>query len=136
MSTTARPSDIIRTGIIDNLLTGYKPAVMWRDDQLPFSTGSDSVVVVKTEGRSRDGVYNVFDCQVWLFSPVNSTGAQMSQLIDDAISAKNWIYTNPKFSSDILITHHIEDVSDPIQTDTNRFICRFTVEVYSGDPDL
>lgn len=138
MSETARPADLIRDLLYTNVVPTYKPAFMWDDSEAPFKNGKDSHIIVVTQsGGSRDGILRNADCQVSLFSPVNSTPAVASSLIDTALQCQQYLYDNPYLGNDgtgqeeSIATFQIEDVSTPLKTADNRYLVRFTFEVIS-----
>ena len=127
MSTTSRPLDLILTHIGAHL-TGYDKAIMWDEEQAPFTTLTNSIIAVRMQGLATDTQdIRMSECEVHLFSPANSSMAQAEQLYIDATSAYDYCMTNYQPSNDINAFELTQDITGPYRTPQNRFRLYFVL---------
>lgn len=125
-----RIADLVAQFIIDNVSTEYKYATMWSDDLYPFNNPDNKVILVRQSGRPVDAMIREHDVEVTMISKVNSEGAELTALYDDAESALSYIKVNFIVNDDLKFTI-TQDVTGPNQVGTNRFYYRFAVKTYS-----
>jgi|13_taG_2_1085334.scaffolds.fasta_scaffold57044_2 hypothetical protein len=125
-----RVSDLVRQFIIDNVATTYKGAAIWREDQYPFNNSGDKIILTRQSGRSVDAMIREFDVDVMMFCAVNSGGAELSALYDDAENALSYMKDNFIVNEDLKLTI-TQDVTGPYQTGQNRFYYRFSFLAYT-----
>ena len=125
-----RIADLVAQFIIDNVSTEYKYATMWSDDLYPFNNPDNKVILVRQSGRPVDAMIREHDVEVTMISKVNSEGAELTALYDDAESALSYIKANFIVNDDLKFTI-TQDVTGPNQVGTNRFYYRFAVKTYS-----
>ena len=125
-----RIADLVAQFIIDNVSTEYKYATMWSDDLYPFNDPDNKVILVRQSGRPVDAMIREHDVEVTMISKVNSEGAELTALYDDAEAALSYIKANFIVNDDLKFTI-TQDVTGPNQVGTNRFYYRFAVKTYS-----
>lgn len=121
-----RPSDLIRTKIITEVLPNYLPAMIWDESAAPFTSLDNSIFLSRQAGQSADEDIRELIVECWLFSKTNASNANVSALFDDATAAMSHLLTDYT-AGGIFGISVIEDVTGPFQTGQNRKFYRFTV---------
>lgn len=126
-----RHADEIRDFIRTNALPDYNPAIEWEESTAPF-TIDEPIIYCRQEGRSVDGFVRQVSVDVHLFSGLNITNQELSQLYDDAVAALEYIKWNYNVTDGIRATVTM-DVTGPYYTGQNRRYYRFQVLCYSAE---
>jgi len=121
-----RPADDIRMLLINEVLTGYLPAIQWNEDESPFTLSGDKILLTRQSGQASDEDIRELIVECWLFSKVNATKSDLNNLFNDATAAMAYTLTNYAVGSIIGISV-IEDVTGPFNTGQNRKFFRFTL---------
>lgn len=125
-----RIADLVRDFIQSGSAPTYTKAAMWNDDQYPFNNPGDSIILARQNGRAVDAYVREIDVDVMMFSKVNSDGADLSALYDDAEAALEYVKANFVVNDDLKLTI-TQDVTGPYQTGSNRYYYRFNLLTYS-----
>ena len=116
--------------LIATPLAAYSPAGMWREDQEPFKTKTNKVLLTKQQGRAVDAYVRQIDVEVILFSVVNADATEFEAVENDAIAALQYVKANFRTSSDQLLSV-IQDVTGPYHTAQGRIFYRFGLTTFS-----
>lgn len=116
--------------LIATPLAAYSPAGMWREDQAPFKTKTNNILLTKQQGRAVDAYVRRIDVDVILFSPVNSDSTEFQDVENDAITALQYVKANFRTSSNQLLSVS-QDVSGPYHTAQGRIYYRFGLTTFS-----
>lgn len=125
-----RIADLVRDFIQTNSATTYTKAAMWNDDQYPFNNPDDSIILTRQSGRAVDAYVREMDIDVMMFSKVNSDGADLNALYNDAEAALEYVKANFIVNDDLKLSI-TQDVTGPYQTGSNRYYYRFNLLTYS-----
>ncbi len=119
--------DTIRDYLFENVLTGYKPAVLFDESTAPFTDDTSKIVFTKMEGRPIIHFTRQHDCQVLLFSKTNANMADMKAIKVESEAALKALTESVKINACIANCDVIEDVTGPYRTNTNRYYYRFQI---------
>lgn len=130
MSASTLPAEVIRTALIDNVLTGYHHAIFWDDSALPFTNDSVSICLVNSTGRESNTDTARYLIQVTLFSDVSELPDDWLALVNDATSCQTYLFNNLSYDSGTMkVVNTAESVGRPMRTGSGRWMVRFSVNV-------
>lgn len=124
-------ADLVRDYIVENVLTGHVPAILFDESAAPFTTTSNKVVHVRQDGRTISSFTREHDCQVSVFSVANGSMRDLEGARDDAQLAAKALFDIIRVVPAVANSFLTEDVTGPYMTSTNRFYYRFTIRVLS-----
>lgn len=116
--------------LIASVLPTYSPSGMWREDQEPFATKNNNVLLTKQSGRAVDAYVRQIDVDVILFSPVNADATAFEAIENDAINALQYVKANFRTDSNQLLSVS-QDVTGAYHTGQGRIYYRFSLITYS-----
>ena len=125
-----RIADLVRSYIITNSATQYKPALMWDDGKAPFDSLSDKVLLCRQEGKSVDAYVRRHDIEVLMFTKANAEASDLDTLLDDAESALEYVKANFKLNDDLMLSIS-RDITAPYLSTQGRYFVRFNIDTFS-----
>lgn len=116
--------------LIAGPLSAYSPSGMWREDQEPFKTLSNSILLTKQTGRQVDAYVRQIDVEVFLFSASNADAAVFQSVESDAETALLYVKNNFRTSDNKLFSI-TQDVTGPYHTAQGRIYFTFRLVTFS-----
>jgi hypothetical protein len=123
----SRPSDLIRTKLITDYLTGYLPAHIWDDAISPFTLPDSKILLTRQSGLPSNDEIRRLSVECWLFSKINPKNSDVDALFDDATTAMSALLTDYT-AGGIFGISVTEDVTGPFLTGQNRNFYRFSLQ--------